>query len=88
MFVAGSNPVVEVVITVFQRLCVELQPSELLFLLQCEIHESISNGHSPHHLNRLLTIFISTMEIDNVHKTIGNISLLLVDFICLIYIYV
>ncbi|KAI3823108.1 hypothetical protein L1987_04536 [Smallanthus sonchifolius] len=68
----GSNPVVEVVITVFQRLCKELQPSELKLLLereQKEVYESVSNGHS-RHLTHLLSLFISTLQIDNVHKTI------------------
>lgn len=68
----GSNPVVEVVITVFQRLCEELRPSELKLLVQREgkeIYDSIANGHS-RHLCHLLSLFISTMHINNVHKMI------------------
>lgn len=68
----GSNAVVEVMIIVFQRLCEELRPSELKLLIQSErdeIYGSISNGNSLH-LSRLLSLFISTMQIDNVHKTI------------------
>ncbi|KAL7595784.1 hypothetical protein Lser_V15G29528 [Lactuca serriola] len=68
----GSNPVVEVLITVFQRLCEELQSSELKLLLQCEkeeIYKSISSGRSLH-LTHLLSLFVSTMENDNVHKII------------------
>lgn len=69
-----SNPVVEVLITVFQRLCEELPHSELKLLLQCEQEEilkSISSGHSLH-LTHLLSLFISTMQIDNVHKIIDT----------------
>ncbi|KAK9072479.1 hypothetical protein SSX86_008913 [Deinandra increscens subsp. villosa] len=72
VFVTGLNPVVEVVITVFQRLCEELQPSELKYLLQreqTEIYESASSGHT-RHLTHLLSLFISTLQIDNVHRTI------------------
>ncbi|XP_076896866.1 uncharacterized protein LOC143550000 [Bidens hawaiensis] len=68
----GSNPVVEVVTTVFQRLCEELQSSELKLLLQREqkeISEAVSNGHS-HHLTYLLSLFISTLETDNMHRII------------------
>ncbi|KAK1435340.1 hypothetical protein QVD17_01101 [Tagetes erecta] len=68
----GSNPVVEVVITVFQRLCEDLHPSELKLLLQREqkeIYEAVSNGHS-RHLTHLLSLFISTLQIDNVRRTI------------------
>nr|XP_043629943.1 small subunit processome component 20 homolog [Erigeron canadensis] len=67
----GSNPVVEVVIMVFQRFCGKLLP-ELKLLLQHEveeIYESISNGHL-FHLCHLLSVLISTMQIDNVHQII------------------
>ncbi|KAI7751942.1 hypothetical protein M8C21_008264, partial [Ambrosia artemisiifolia] len=70
--IGRSNPVIEVVITVVQRLCEELQSSELILLLQREqkeIYESVSNGHS-HHLTHLLSLFISTLETNNVHKAI------------------
>lgn len=78
----GSNPVVEVLITVFQRLCEELQSSELKLLLQCEkeeIYKSISSGRSLH-LTHLLSLFVSTMENDNVHKIIGKNKISLFSF--------
>ncbi|GJZ51936.1 small subunit processome component 20 homolog isoform X1, partial [Tanacetum coccineum] len=68
----GSNPVVEVVITVFQLLCDELEPLQFKSLLQREeeeIRKCISSGDLLH-LSHLLTIFISTMQINNVRKTI------------------
>ncbi|XP_022025733.1 small subunit processome component 20 homolog isoform X2 [Helianthus annuus] len=68
----GSNPVIEVVITVVQRLCEELQSSELKLLLQLEqkeIYESVSKGDS-HHLTHLLSLFISTLEANNMHRAI------------------
>ncbi|KAI3808247.1 hypothetical protein L1987_24196 [Smallanthus sonchifolius] len=83
----GSNPVVEVVITVFQWLCEEMQSLELepvviavferlceeLKLLlqreQKELYEAVSNGQT-HHLTHLLSLFISTLQTDNVHRTI------------------
>nr|GEV01026.1 hypothetical protein [Tanacetum cinerariifolium] len=68
----GSNPVVEVVITVFQLLCDELEPLQFKSLLQREekeIHECISSGDLLH-LSHLLTIYISSMQINNVRKTI------------------
>ncbi|KAJ9555652.1 hypothetical protein OSB04_010266 [Centaurea solstitialis] len=66
------NPVVEVVITVFQRLCEELRPSELKLLVERErkeIYDSIANGNS-RHLSHLLSLFVTTMHINNVHKMI------------------
>ncbi|GJX79607.1 small subunit processome component 20 homolog isoform X1 [Tanacetum coccineum] len=68
----GSNPVVEVAITVFQLLCDELEPLQLKSLLQREekeIRKCISTGDLLH-LSHLLTIYISTMQINNVRKTI------------------
>ncbi|KAL8239479.1 hypothetical protein R6Q59_016046 [Mikania micrantha] len=68
----GSNPIIEVVTIVFQRLCEELQPSELKLLLQCEqqeIYESVSVGNS-RHLTHLLSLFISTLQINRMYRTI------------------
>lgn len=69
----GSDCVAEVIITVFQRLCEELESKELNLLWGCfheEIKECITNGCSMH-LTRLLFLLVSTMQTDNGPKISG-----------------
>ncbi|KAL7177187.1 hypothetical protein ACSBR2_030511 [Camellia fascicularis] len=69
-FAQGSDSVVEVVTAAFQRLCEELEPTELNLMWGClyeEITDAVSNGCSLH-LSRLLSLLISTVQIDYVRK--------------------
>lgn len=69
-FAQGSDSVVEVVTGAFQRLCEELEPTELNLMWGClyeEITDAVSNGCSLH-LSRLLSLLISTVQIDFVRK--------------------
>ncbi|RVW99796.1 hypothetical protein CK203_029213 [Vitis vinifera] len=64
---SGSDSVAEVIITVFQRLCEELESKELNLLWDCfyeDITECVTNGCSMH-LTRLLFLLVSTLQIDN-----------------------
>ncbi|CBI17281.3 unnamed protein product, partial [Vitis vinifera] len=66
-FTQGSDSVAEVIITVFQRLCEELESKELNLLWDCfyeDITECVTNGCSMH-LTRLLFLLVSTLQIDN-----------------------
>ncbi|KAK9281533.1 hypothetical protein L1049_004436 [Liquidambar formosana] len=66
-FIQGSDIVVEVVITAFQRLCEELAPKELTLMwdsLYQEITDCITNGYLLH-LRRLLFLLICTVKINN-----------------------
>ncbi|XP_052189171.1 uncharacterized protein LOC127799294 isoform X2 [Diospyros lotus] len=69
-FTQGSDSVVEVVTAVFQRLCEELDPKELTLMWDClyeEITDTMSNG-CPLHISRLLSLLMSTVQIDYVQK--------------------
>ncbi|CAL5416773.1 unnamed protein product [Camellia sinensis] len=69
-FAQGSDSVVEVVTAAFQRLCEELEPTELNLMWGClyeEITDAVSNGCLLH-LSRLLSLLISTVQIDYVRK--------------------
>ncbi|XP_071696721.1 uncharacterized protein [Rutidosis leptorrhynchoides] len=69
---ACSNPVVELLISVIQRLCEDLNPSELKLVLQLEreqICECVYNGNLLY-ISHLLSVFISTMQIHNLRKAI------------------
>jgi len=71
---AGSDSVVEVVTAVFQRLCEELDPKELTLMWDClyeEITDTMSNG-CPLHISRLLSLLMSTVQIDYVQKISGQ----------------
>ncbi|KAL3506473.1 hypothetical protein ACH5RR_031855 [Cinchona calisaya] len=60
----GSDCVLEVVVSTFQRLSNELGPMELSLMWDClygEIIESISNGHSGH-LGRLLSLLACLVQ--------------------------
>ncbi|XP_047333762.1 small subunit processome component 20 homolog [Impatiens glandulifera] len=73
--VQDNNPVMEVVTTVFQRLCQELEPKELNLLWDCLIQgisesvtvTAVTNG-SQMHLSRLLSLLVTTIEIEHVKK--------------------
>ncbi|KAI8538103.1 hypothetical protein RHMOL_Rhmol09G0076200 [Rhododendron molle] len=69
-FVEGSQSVLEVVTIAFQRLCEELEPTELKLLFRClfeEIKNAVSSGGSLH-LCRLLSLLISTVHKDYIQK--------------------
>ncbi|XP_058180952.1 uncharacterized protein LOC131299427 isoform X1 [Rhododendron vialii] len=69
-FVEGSQSVLEVVTIAFQRLCEELEPTELKLLWRClfeEIKDAVSSGGSLH-LCRLLSLLISTAHKDYIQK--------------------
>lgn len=70
---AGSQSVLEVVTIAFQRLCEELEPTELKLLFRClfeEIKDAVSIGGSLH-LCRLLSLLISTAHKDYIQKLCG-----------------
>ncbi|XP_074320646.1 uncharacterized protein LOC141657349 isoform X2 [Silene latifolia] len=65
-FTQGSDTVTEILSTVFQRSCVELDPSELKLLWE-GIFEKINASvpcKSPLHLCHLLSVLISTVSVD------------------------
>ncbi|KAK3010833.1 hypothetical protein RJ639_012410 [Escallonia herrerae] len=69
----GADTVVQVGIATFQRLCEELEPTELALMWDClyeEITDCVTNGFSLH-LTRLLSLLISTLQIDYVRKLSG-----------------
>lgn len=71
---AGSDSVVEVVITAFRRLCEEIEPKELDFISKClyqKINDSVTNGCILH-LSRLLSLLISIVHIHNGRKFYGE----------------
>lgn len=71
---AGSETVLEVVISSFQRLCKELKLEELTLMWHCvyqKIAECLSNEYLIH-LSRLLSLLISTVQINNGHRVFGE----------------
>ncbi|PSS35668.1 Small subunit processome component like [Actinidia chinensis var. chinensis] len=69
-FSEGSQSVLEVVTIAFQRLCEELEPSDLDLMWNClyeEIIDAVSNGCSLH-LSHLLSLLISTVQIGYIQK--------------------
>ncbi|KAL6970992.1 hypothetical protein U1Q18_030674 [Sarracenia purpurea var. burkii] len=69
-WVTGSQSLVEVVTAAFQRLCEVLEPMELNLMWDClykEITDVASNGCSLH-LSHLLSVLISTVQIDYIRK--------------------
>jgi U3 small nucleolar RNA-associated protein 20 len=71
---AGSDFVVEVVITAFQRLCEEIEPKELDLISKCiyqKINDSVANGCILH-LSHLLSLLISIVQIHNGRRFYGE----------------
>ncbi|KAL6992171.1 hypothetical protein U1Q18_010278 [Sarracenia purpurea var. burkii] len=69
-FAQGSQSLVEVVTAALQRLCEVLGPMELNLMWNClyeEITDVASNGCSLH-LSHLLSVLISTVQIDYIRK--------------------
>ncbi|CAK9136502.1 unnamed protein product [Ilex paraguariensis] len=69
-FSEGSDTAVEVVIAAFQRLCEALEPIELKLMWDClyeEITDCVNNGYLLH-VSRLLSLLISTVQIEYVRK--------------------
>ncbi|XVF65313.1 hypothetical protein PTKIN_Ptkin09bG0238000 [Pterospermum kingtungense] len=66
-FPEGSDVILEVVISTFQKLSEELEPEELTLMWQClyqEISDSQENG-SVLHLSRLLSLLISAIQVNS-----------------------
>ena len=83
---AGSQSVLEVVTVAFQRLCEELEPSDLDLMGDClyeEITDAVSNRCSLH-LSHLLSLLISTVQIGYIQKIYGGLQ---ASFICLFLFY-
>ena len=71
---AGSDAVVEVIITAFQRLCENTEPKELDLMWKClyeKITECVTNGCILH-LSRLLSLLISVVQIHNGQRVYGK----------------
>ncbi|KAE8036875.1 hypothetical protein FH972_009508 [Carpinus fangiana] len=76
--ILGSDFVVEVVITAFQRLCEEIEPKELDLISKCiyqKINDSVANGCILH-LSHLLSLLISIVQIHNGRRFYDYQSLL------------
>lgn len=71
---AGSEAVLEVVISAFQRLCEDIEAKELDFMLKY-LYKKITNcviGGSILHLSNLLSLLISIVQIHNGQMVYGE----------------
>lgn len=80
---SGTDAIIEVISSAFERLCEELEPEELKLMRHClydEIDNSIT-GQSLLHVSRLLTLVISTLQVNSVRKVSGGYALPIIDII-------
>ncbi|XP_060178660.1 uncharacterized protein LOC132608895 isoform X2 [Lycium barbarum] len=69
-FTEGAETILEVLVLALQRLCEELEATELELMWVClyeEITECISQGHLLH-LGRLLSLLVSTLQVSYMQK--------------------
>ncbi|MCD9558563.1 U3 snoRNP protein [Datura stramonium] len=69
-FTGGAEAILEVLVLALQRLCEELEATELELLWVClyeEITECVSQGHLLH-LGRLLSLLVSTLQVSYIQK--------------------
>ncbi|KAH6811413.1 hypothetical protein C2S51_025175 [Perilla frutescens var. frutescens] len=77
LFVPASGPVLEVLISTFERLHAELDPVDFSFIWKClveKITESLTNENSTH-LTRLLTLLISIARNDCIGEITDLVNL-------------
>ncbi|KAK4356825.1 hypothetical protein RND71_022435 [Anisodus tanguticus] len=69
-FTGGAETILEVLVLALQRLCEELEATELELMWVClyeEITECVSQGHLLH-LGRLLSLLVSTLQVSYIQK--------------------
>ncbi|CAN4120834.1 unnamed protein product [Withania somnifera] len=69
-FTGGAEAILEVLVLALQRLCEELEATELELMWVClfeEITECVSLGHLLH-LGRLLSLLVSTLQVSYIQK--------------------
>lgn len=69
-FTGGAEAILEVLVLALQRLCEELEATDLELMWIClyeEITECVSQGHLLH-LDRLLSLLVSTLQISYIQK--------------------
>lgn len=79
----GAETILEVLVLALQRLCAELEASELELMWAClyeEIIECVSQGHLLH-LGHLLSLLASTLQASYIRKISGRLSV--VHVLCL-----
>lgn len=76
LFLTGSDTIVEVVITAFQRICDNLGSKELIFMWESLFREIINcvDNRRLFHLGCLLSLLIAMVEIDNGQGVSGKLK--------------
>lgn len=75
-FISESKTILDIIKTVFKKLCETMEPEELNLVWSClykEVHECVSTGNI-RHLRCILSVLVSAIEVEKGQKVSGKLQ--------------